>query len=269
MSEILRVIQLYAILNHPLSTLKKERSGCHLTPAGKTSAPVLMRSSLLWHVSCGVRARRFPEVTWSDFHEDKQPRTHSRASAKYAEESGRVRDGVKRTERLNARDEDKWDGIKLSWVCLRVYMAEWQLLKCLSTGDLLRRSVCFQLYADSSAVHTQMLRAASWGSNVHNSIWSTIDSVAPPLERRLANGSRVSVAPGAELGSLGVGAIEKHWKMRSSQSHRFHGVASKMKTICAWDWDTCNTDSRYPQRMGNIIDFITFPESKQNRAKCP
>lgn len=34
-------------------------------------------------------------------------------------------------------------------------MAEWQLLKCLSTGVLLRRSVCFQLYADSSAVHTQ------------------------------------------------------------------------------------------------------------------
>ncbi len=26
---------------------------------------------------------------------------------------------------------------------------------------------------------------------------------------------------------------------------------------------------RYPERMGNIIYFITFPESKENRAKCP
>ncbi len=30
-----------------------------------------------------------------------------------------------------------------------------------------------------------------------------------------------------------------------------------------------NTDSRYPECMGNISYFITFPESKQNRANCP
>ncbi len=66
--------------------------------------------------------------------------------------------------------------------------------------------------------------------------------------------------------SLGFSAIEKHWKIRSL--HRFYGVyASKMEKQCAWG--TCNTDSRYPERMGNIIYFITFPESKQNRAKCP
>ncbi len=41
----------------------------------------------------------------------------------------------------------------------------------------------------------------------------------------------------------------------------------KWKKRCAWG--TCNTESRYPERMGNIIYFITFPESKQNRAKCP
>ncbi len=64
---------------------------------------------------------------------------------------------------------------------------------------------------------------------------------------------------------LGFSAIEKHWKIRSS--HRFYGVyASKMEKRCAWG--TCSTDSRYPERMGNIIYFITFPESKQNRAKC-
>ncbi len=40
-----------------------------------------------------------------------------------------------------------------------------------------------------------------------------------------------------------------------------------MEKLCAQG--TCNTDSRYPERMGNIIYFITFPESKQNRAKCP
>ncbi len=62
--------------------------------------------------------------------------------------------------------------------------------------------------------------------------------------------------------SLGFSAIEKHWKIRSS--HRFYGVyASKMEKRCAWG--TCNTDSRYPEK---IIYFITFPESKQNRAKC-
>ncbi len=65
--------------------------------------------------------------------------------------------------------------------------------------------------------------------------------------------------------SLGFSAIEKHWKIRSS--HRFYGVyASKMEKRCAWG--TCNTDSMYPERMGNIIYVITFPESKQNRAKC-
>ncbi len=66
--------------------------------------------------------------------------------------------------------------------------------------------------------------------------------------------------------SLGFSAIEKHWKIRSS--HRFYGVyASKMEKQCAWG--TCNTDSRYPERMGNIIYFILFPKPKQNRAKCP
>ncbi len=66
--------------------------------------------------------------------------------------------------------------------------------------------------------------------------------------------------------SLGFSAIEKHWKIRSL--HWFYGVyALKMEKRCACR--TCNTDSRYPERMGNIIYFITFPESKQNRAKCP
>ncbi len=66
--------------------------------------------------------------------------------------------------------------------------------------------------------------------------------------------------------SLGFSAIEKHWKIQNL--HRFYGVdASKMEKRCAWG--TFNTDSRYPERMGNIIYFIKFPESKQNRAKCP
>ncbi len=81
--------------------------------------------------------------------------------------------------------------------------------------------------------------------------------------------SSISCTRSGTRTSLGFGAIEKHWKMRSSQSHRFYGVASKMQKWCAWDWDTYNTDSRYPQRMGNIIYFNTFPESKQNRSKCP
>ncbi len=45
------------------------------------------------------------------------------------------------------------------------------------------------------------------------------------------------------------------------------GLCFKMEKLCAWG--TCDTDYRYPERMGNIIYCITFPESKQNRAKCP
>ncbi len=78
--------------------------------------------------------------------------------------------------------------------------------------------------------------------------------------------SRISCTGSGTRTSLGFSAIEKHWKIRSS--HRFYGVyASKIIKRCAWG--TCNTDSRYPERIGNIIYFITFPESKQNRAKCP
>ncbi len=43
----------------------------------------------------------------------------------------------------------------------------------------------------------------------------------------------------------------------------FDGVyATQMENRCSWG--TWNTDSRYPERMGNIIYFIAFPESKQN-----
>ncbi len=40
-----------------------------------------------------------------------------------------------------------------------------------------------------------------------------------------------------------------------------------MEERCAWG--TCNTDPRYPERMGNIMYFSTFTKSKQNQAKCP
>ncbi len=33
-------------------------------------------------------------------------------------------------------------------------------------------------------------------------------------------------------------------------------------------WGACNTDSRCPERIRNIFYYITFPEYKQNRAKC-
>ncbi len=65
--------------------------------------------------------------------------------------------------------------------------------------------------------------------------------------------------------SLGF-KVEKHWKIQSL--HQFYGVyASKVEKRCAWG--TCNTDFMYPERMSNIIHCITFPESKQNGAKCP
>jgi len=49
------------------------------------------------------------------------------------------------------------------------------------------------------------------------------------------------------LTSLGFSTIEKHWKI--SSSHRSYGVyATKMVKQCACG--TCNTDPRYPERMG-------------------
>ncbi len=76
--------------------------------------------------------------------------------------------------------------------------------------------------------------------------------------------SSISCTGSGTRTSFGFSAIEKHWKIRSLQ--RFYGVyASKMEKRCAWG--TCNTDSRNPERMSNIIYFITFPESKQNTSK--
>ncbi len=96
----------------------------------------------------------------------------------------------------------------------------------------------------------------------------TIDLSVSPSPRMQTSQwqSSISCTGSGTRTSLGFSAIEKHWKIRSS--HRFYGVyASKMEKRCAWG--TCNTDSRYPERIGNIIYFIMFPESKQNRAKCP
>lgn len=40
-----------------------------------------------------------------------------------------------------------------------------------------------------------------------------------------------------------------------------------MEKQCAWG--TRNNNFRYAERIGNVIDFIQFPKSNQNRAKCP
>ncbi len=91
-------------------------------------------------------------------------------------------------------------------------------------------------------------------------MYSPIDLSVSPSPRMQTSQwqSSISCTGSGTRTSLGFSAIEKHWKMRNS--HRFY--ASKMEKRCAWG--TCNTDSRYPKRMGNIIYFITFPESKQN-----
>ncbi len=94
-----------------------------------------------------------------------------------------------------------------------------------------------------------------------------IELSVSPSHRTLMNRyqSSISCTGTGTRTSSGFSAIEKHWKIRSS--HRFYGLyASKMEKRCTWG--TCNTDSRYPERIGNIIYFITFPESKPNRAKC-
>ncbi len=85
----------------------------------------------------------------------------------------------------------------------------------------------------------------------------TIDLSVSPSPRMQTSQwqSSISCTGSGTRTSLGFSAIEKHWKIRSS--HRFYGVyASKWKKRCAWG--TCNTDSRYPERIGNIIYFITF-----------
>ncbi len=77
--------------------------------------------------------------------------------------------------------------------------------------------------------------------------------------------SSISCTGSGTRTSLSFSPIEKRWKIRSL--HQFYGgFASKMEKLCAWG--TCNTDSRYPERLGNIIYFITFPESI-SLAKCP
>ncbi len=117
--------------------------------------------------------------------------------------------------------------------------------------------------------HAECARVGSPGFIVKLVIvTSLIDlSVSPsPWTQTSQWQSSISCTGSGTRTSLGFSAKEKHWKIRSS--HRFYGVyASKMEKLCAWG--TCNTDSRYPERMGNIVYFITFPESKQNRAKCP
>ncbi len=74
--------------------------------------------------------------------------------------------------------------------------------------------------------------------------------------------SSISCTGSGSQTSLGFSAVEKHWKMWSS--HRFYGVyASKMEKQCAWG--SYNTDSRYPERMGNIIYFISWIQTKQSK----
>ncbi len=101
----------------------------------------------------------------------------------------------------------------------------------------------------------------TYDSTVQNSaIGNGIDLSVSPSPRTQTSQwqSSISCTRSGTRTSLGFSTIEKHWKIRSS--HWFYGVyASKMIKRCAWG--TCNTDSRYPERIGNIINFITFPES--------
>ncbi len=60
-----------------------------------------------------------------------------------------------------------------------------------------------------------------WNWDFHQGKMQLTYQWAPPLECRLANGSRVSVARGRTWTSLGFSAIKKHWKIQSS--HRFYG----------------------------------------------
>ncbi len=101
--------------------------------------------------------------------------------------------------------------------------------------------------------------------HVHTiSVTDAIDLSSPSSRTQTSQWqSSISCMVSGTRTSLGFSAIEKHWRIRSS--HQFYGVyASKMEKLCAWG---IVTDSRYPETMGNIINFITFPESKQNRAK--
>ncbi len=117
--------------------------------------------------------------------------------------------------------------------------------------------------------HAECARVGSHGFIVKPVIvTSLIDLLVSPSPRTQTSQwqSSISCTGSGTRTSLGFSAKENHWKIRSS--HWFYGVyASKKEKWCACG--TCNTDSRYPERMGNIIYFIIFPESKQNRAKCP
>ncbi len=66
--------------------------------------------------------------------------------------------------------------------------------------------------------------------------------------------------------SLGFSTIEKHWKIRSG--HRFDGVyATKLQKLCAWGTRNTDSISRLPERIGNRIYLIKFPNPKLKQSK--
>ncbi len=85
-------------------------------------------------------------------------------------------------------------------------------------------------------------------------------SVNPSLRTQMSQWqSSISCMGTGTQASLGFSAIEKHWKIQSS--HRFDGVyATNVIKQCSWG--TCNTDSRYPERIGsgiwNLFYYSTF-----------
>ncbi len=95
----------------------------------------------------------------------------------------------------------------------------------------------------------------------------TIDLSVSPSPRTQTSQwqSSISCTGSGTRTSLCFSAIEKHWKIRSLPW--FYGVyASKMHKQCAWG--TCNTDSRYPERMAIsfiLLHFLNDFQTKQSK----
>ncbi len=92
---------------------------------------------------------------------------------------------------------------------------------------------------------------------------NTIDlSVSPSPQTQASQWqSSISCMGSRTRTSLWFSAIEKHWKIRSS--NQFGVFASKNFKWCAWG--TCNTDYRYLKRVGNIIYYIFWIQTRQSK----
>jgi len=106
--------------------------------------------------------------------------------------------------------------------------------------------------------YTEQWSMAFWWDN------GTIDLLVSPSPRTQTSQWQSSISC---TGNSDIFRFQRHRETSEDPKLAWGLCFKHWKTMCPWG--ACSTNSRYPERMGNIINCIKFPESKQNRAKCP